>query len=147
MATTTAAFPAFIAWHGDGEAAFDGAALLLKVGVGPVGLDHAASLLRNPARQGELDLAVVHLGDQWPSALPSGDNFAPDDLDGMGPGPVSGSHVTVALGDGRVDGQVPVLAVHVVSSGTRVVPQPNTEVLDLEGVLLPDLLNRDDLSR
>merc|ERR1719234_460037 len=97
---TAAAFPAFIAWRGDDEAAFDGAALLLKVGVGPVSLDHAASLLGNPAGQGELDLAVVHLGDQWPSALASGDNFAPDDLDSVSPGPVPGTHVTVALGDG-----------------------------------------------
>merc|ERR1719234_2827084 len=115
------------------------AVLLLKVGVGPVGLDHAASLLGDPAWKWELDLAVVHLGDQWPSALPSGDNFAPDDLDGVSPGPVSGSHVTVALSDGRVDSQVPVLAVHVVGSGTRVVPQPNAKVLDLQGILLPVL--------
>merc|ERR1719239_2085622 len=61
-------------------------------------------------------------------------------------GPVPCSHVTVALRDGRVDGQVPVLAVHVVCSRTRVIPQPNTEVLDLEGLLLPDLFNRDNLS-
>ena len=79
---------------------------LLKVGVGPVSLDHAASLLGNPggknasiqfhgsskikgsvrlgglvpAREGELDLAVVHLGDQGTSALAGGHHLAPDDL-------------------------------------------------------------------
>merc|ERR1719234_995889 len=122
------------------------AVFLLKVGVGPVSLDHAASLLGHPAWKWELDLAVVHLGDQRPSALASGHNFAPDDLDSVSPGPVSGTHVTVALSDGRVDGQVAVLAVHVVSSRTRIVPQPNAKVLDLQGILLPDLLNRDDLT-
>ena len=35
-----------------------------------------------PAGQGELDLAVVHLGDQGTSALASGNNLATDDLDG-----------------------------------------------------------------
>ena len=55
-------------------------ALLLKVGVWPVGLDEGATLLGHSARQRELDLAVMHLGDQWPSALPSWDNLAPDDL-------------------------------------------------------------------
>ena len=55
-------------------------ALLLKVGVWPVGLDEGATLLGNPARQRELDLAVMHLGDQWPSALASRDNLTPDDL-------------------------------------------------------------------
>ena len=35
----------------------------------------------------------------------------------------------VALGDGTVDGGVPVLAVHVVSPRPRVVSQPDAEVL------------------
>ena len=55
-------------------------ALLLKVGVGPVGLDEGTTLLGHSARQRELDLAVVHLGHQWPSALASWDNLASDDL-------------------------------------------------------------------
>ena len=33
-----------------------------------------------PAREGELDLAVVHLGDQGTSALAGGHHLAPDDL-------------------------------------------------------------------
>ena len=95
---------------------------LLKVGVGPVSLDHAASLLGNPgdimcqlkfsdiqrwigvkiapAGEGELDLAVVHLSDQGTSALAGGHHLAPNDLDGVGSGPVPGTHITVALRDG-----------------------------------------------
>ena len=34
-----------------------------------------------PAREGELDLAVVHLGDQGAPALASSYNLAPDDLE------------------------------------------------------------------
>ena len=40
----------------------------------------------------------------------------PDNLDGVGPGSVPGSHVSVALGDGTVDGEVTVLSVHVVGA-------------------------------
>ena len=39
-----------------------------------------------------------------------------------------------------------VLPVHVVGSRSGVVSQPDPEVLDLEGVLLLDLLDGDDLS-
>ena len=56
-------------------------ALLLKVGVWPVGLDEGATLLGYSARQRELDLAVVHLGDQGTSALASRHNLAPNDLE------------------------------------------------------------------
>ena len=40
------------------------------------------------------------------------DVLLPDDLDGLVPGPVPGSHVPVALSDGSGDGEVPDLAVH-----------------------------------
>ena len=40
----------------------------------------------------------------------------PDDLYGVSSGPVPGSHVPVALGHGGVDGEVTVLAVHVVGT-------------------------------
>merc|ERR1712015_509498 len=119
---------------------------LLKVGVGPVSLDHAASLLGNPAWKGELNLAVVHLGDQGTSALASRHNLAPNDLDGVGPGPVSCAHVAVALGDGRAHSQVPVLAVHVVGSRPGIITKPDSEVLDLQRLLLADLLHGDDLA-
>merc|ERR1719244_1573846 len=64
----------------------------------------------------------------------------------MCPGSVPCTHVPVALGDGSRDGEVPVLAVHVVSSGPGVVLQPDSEVFDLERLPLPDLLDRHDLT-
>ena len=59
---------------------------------------------------------------------------------------MASAHVAIALGDGSADGQVSVLAVHVVGSGPGVVSEPDAEVLDLEGLPLDDLLNADDLS-
>merc|ERR1711911_109474 len=119
---------------------------LLEVGVGSVGLDQSTADLLNPAGERELDLGVVGLGDQGATALARCHSLAPDDLDGVSSGPVSGSHVTVTLGDGSVYGQVPVLSVHVVGSRPGVVPQPHSKVLDLERVLLLDLLDGDDLA-
>lgn len=59
---------------------------------------------------------------------------------------MAGSHVTVALGDCVADGQITVLAVHVVGARTRIVTQPDAEVLDADGSALVDLLDRDDLT-
>ena len=64
----------------------------------------------------------------------------------MGPGPVPGPHVPVALGDGAAHRQVSVLPVHVVGPGPRVVSQPNPEVLNLLRLPLLDLLHADDLA-
>ena len=41
------------------------------------------------------------------------DVLLPGDLDDVGPGPVSGSYIPVALGDDSRDDEVPVLGVHV----------------------------------
>ncbi len=59
---------------------------------------------------------------------------------------MTGSHVAVALGDGGRNGHVTVFPVHVVGARPGVVPQPDAEVLDLQGLLLLDLLDADDLS-
>lgn len=52
---------------------------------------------------------------------------------------VTGGHIGVQSLDGVRPGQLAVLLVHVVGAGPRVVADPDTEVLDLEGVLLVDL--------
>lgn len=56
------------------------------------------------------------------------------------------SHVAVALGDCTSDGQVSVLTVHVVSSRTGIVSQPDTEVLDLQRSLFVLALDRDNFT-
>lgn len=52
---------------------------------------------------------------------------------------VTGGHVLVERVDGVGAGHLAVLLVHVVGAGARVVADPDTEVLDLQGVLLVDL--------
>lgn len=64
----------------------------------------------------------------------------------MGTGTVAGSHVTVALRNGGSDGQVTVLAVHVVGARTGIVTQPDSEVLNLQRGRLGDLLEGNNLA-
>ena len=52
---------------------------------------------------------------------------------------VTGGHVLVEGDDSVASGQLSVLLVHVVGARAGVVSDPDTEVLDLEGVLLVDL--------
>lgn len=123
--------------------------------------------------QRESDLRVVELLDVRTARLGRGDRFHLDDLqndegerkkqrvngtqsrghvsaipylDRVGTGTVTGGHVTVALRDGTANGQVTVLAVHVVRTGARIVTQPDAEVLHLQRRLLQDALHRDDLA-
>ncbi len=52
---------------------------------------------------------------------------------------MAGSHVLVERLDGVRTAELTELLVHVVGSGTRVITEPDTEVLDLQGLLLVDL--------
>lgn len=61
-------------------------------------------------------------------------------VDGPEASAVARGHVLVERLDGVGAGHLTVLLVHVVGAGTRVVADPDTEVLDLERVLLVDLL-------
>ena len=53
--------------------------------------------------------------------------------------PVASSHVLVERLDGVRTAELTELLVHVVGTGTRVVTDPDTEVLDLQGLLLVNL--------
>lgn len=61
-------------------------------------------------------------------------------MDGPEAGTVAGSHVGVESLDSGGARELTVLLVHVVGARAGVVADPNTEVLDLEGVLLGDLI-------
>lgn len=92
-------------------------ALHLKEGVGPLGGEAWLVLTtQDPMGQWELDLGVVELLDRWPAALAGCNLLHLHDLDRVGPGTVSGTHVSVALGDGACGGQIPVFPVHVVGA-------------------------------
>lgn len=99
-----------------------------------MGEREAESLLGQLADVGSLDvLSLLNLDDA-------------EDVDGPETSTVAGSHVGVERLDSICSGQLTVLLVHVVRAGTRVISDPDTEVLDLEGVLLVDSLDADDLT-
>lgn len=89
--------------------------------------------------QRESDLGVMELLNQRTSTVGSLHLLHLDDLDGMCSGPVSSPHVPIALSHSPRHTQVTVLTVHVVSTRTRVVTQPDAKVLDLDGGLLWNL--------
>lgn len=63
-------------------------------------------------------------------------------LNGVSPGPVPGTHIPVASSNGRGGTQLTVLPVHVVSSGPRVVSQPDAKVLHTSWRRFSDLKDR-----
>lgn len=63
-------------------------------------------------------------------------------MNGTETGAVTGSHVLVESLDGIGAAHLAELLVHVVGTGARVVADPDTEVLDLQGALLIDLNNQ-----
>ena len=68
------------------------------------------------------------------------DVLLPGDLDDVGPGPVSGSYIPVALGDDSRDDEVPVLGVHVRSLPPELKAASSVPSL-LFNILLLDILN------
>jgi len=90
--------------------------------------------------QGELDAGNQDLLDVRATDISVGNLGNTDDLDGAGAGTVAGSHVRVASLNSGVAGQLTVLLVHVVGAGAGIVTDPDTEVLDLKGLLLVDLI-------
>ena len=92
--------------------------------------------------QGELDTGNQDLLDVGATNISVGDLGNTDDLDGARAGTVAGSHVRVASLNSGVAGQLTVLLVHVVGAGAGIVTDPDTEVLDLKGLLLVDLFGK-----
>lgn len=74
-------------------------------------------------------------------ALAGVQDRGPDDLDDTPTGAMAGSHLRVHLVHSTVQGRVTVFTVHVVSSGTAIVPQPHSVVLHVVRVLLEDLFD------
>jgi len=69
-----------------------------------------------------------------------------DDLDVTGHGSVSTSHVIVHLTNGASESDISVLLVHIVSTASASVAEPDSEVLDLRGRLVEDLSDIQDLT-
>jgi hypothetical protein len=75
-----------------------------------------------------------------------GRNSAATYVDGPEAGTVTGSHILVQRLDRSGAGHLSVFLVHIVGAGSRVISDPDTEVLDLERALLVDLVEGNDLA-
>jgi hypothetical protein len=61
-------------------------------------------------------------------------------------GTMSGRHILVECLDGIRPAHLAILLVHVVGAGSRIIANPDAEILDLEGSLLVDDVQGDDLA-
>lgn len=104
------------------------------------------ALVVDTLHQWELDLGVVELLDMHTTCLRGWNRLHLDDLNGVGAGTMTSAHVTIALCDGTTNGQITVLAVHVVCARTRIVAQPDAEILDLDWRRFIYLLQGDDFA-
>ena len=77
------------------------------------------------------------------TGLAIGDHGSTDDLNGTITSTVSTGHIGVEVVDGTNEGGVTELLVHVVSTRTGIVSQPNTIGLD-GGISLVDLVGKDE---
>ena len=81
----------------------------------------------------------VELLDVRAAGLGCRDDIYTDNMDGASTSAMASTHITIARSDGSSCGELTVLAVHVVSTRTRIITQPDTEVLDRIRMLLRNL--------
>ena len=89
--------------------------------------------------QGEAEILVEILVGVISPNLRIADHGSLNDLDVARHSSMSSGHIVVHLTDGTSESDVPVLLVHIVSSASASVTEPDGEVLHLSGVLLEDL--------
>ena len=119
---------------------------LKKVCVWSVGLEERSLGLLDTRRQREFDLWVVHLLNKRSSSLDGCYGLNTNNLDAVGTGTVTSSHIPIALGHSSWHSQVAIFAIHVVGSRPGIVTKPDTEILDLQRFFLGDLLHTNNLA-
>jgi hypothetical protein len=100
----------------------------------------------HPVGKWEFDFGVVELLDAGAFAVGRLNLLHFDDLDAIRLRAMASAHIAIALSDGSSSGHITVLAVHVVMSRTRVITQPNAEVLDMSRSSLEHFFAGDNLS-
>lgn len=109
--------------------------------------DKGRSALADAVGEREPEVGGEELLDVWAAdVLVLLDLDHTENVDGPEASTVPGSHVLVHALDSISPGQVAVLLVHVVGTGTRVVTEPDSKVLDLERLLFVDSVDADDLT-
>jgi len=109
--------------------------------------DEEGPRLHDAMREGEFELRCKELLDVGSANV--GSLFKLDDtenVDGPEAGTMPRSHVLVHGLDSRCTRELTELLVHVVGARARVVADPDTEVLDFQGLLLVDLVDADNFT-
>ena len=96
---------------------------LQEICVGSVSFENWSFWLLNLWWQRESDLRVMHLFDQWSSAILCSYWFNLDNLNSMSSSSVTSSHVSITLGNSGTDSHVAVFTVHVVGARSRVISE------------------------
>jgi len=117
-------------------------------GARPLGReDLASNALWHAMWEGKLQILCEKLLEVWTldvDSLLDLDNL--EDVNRPEAGPMSRSHILVQGLDSIGAGELTVLFVHVVSSTARIVADPDAEILDLQGPLLVDHIQRNNLA-
>ena len=103
-------------------------------------LRHVASLA-NTVGQRELDLRVKEHLDSSTLNIFSLDGLDLQNMDSVSLGTMASTHITVGLSDSSGNRNIAVLTVHVVVAGSRVVFEPDSEVLHGAGIFSENLKN------
>lgn len=104
------------------------------------GSEHTgAATLSHTMRKREAKLGVVEGLDVHALGISGLDRLDLENVDTVGAGTMTSSHVTVGLGNCTSNGNITVLAVHVVVASARIVLEPDSVVLDRALILLEDL--------
>lgn len=105
----------------------------------PRGEGRSSLSLRNTMWERELNRGIMELLDVWSLALRSFNLLDFNNLDTVRLCTMASTHVTVGLRHCSGFGHITILSVHVVVAGTRVVAQPDTEILHIARIFLKDL--------
>jgi len=96
--------------------------------------------------QRELDLGVMKLQGVWPPAFACSNFLYLNYVNRMSSGSVTSTHITITSSYSFASSQISVFSVHVVSSTTRVVAKPYSEVLDFQWSLFINPVAADNFS-
>ena len=120
----------------------------LELGGGTLGREGLGVLLGrstgNTVEEAEVDGRVQELLDVVAADIFGVDDGGADNLDRGFAGTMLASHFSIQLLDSVRQGGAAEFLVHVVSSGTRVVTEPDAVVFDMVGVLLKNLNGKTD---
>ena len=101
-------------------------------------LRHIASLTNTVGKR-ELDFSIMEHFDSDTLGISSFYGLNLQDMNAVGLGTMTGSHITIGLSDSSSNRNIAILAVHVVMTGAGIILQPYSEIFNRAGVLSENL--------